>query len=514
MLIATKATDGDTLTTNEISQDVKGELVQDYAKKLETGFKNSIQETQKPGKSQLDDLERRIYHLKEHNPGEAIYGEATIAGPIRKLPAEMLGEVFQYHVESNNSPWILVQVSKYWMRTAMATPQLWSHIRLRDRFYVFREKDQCIVNGKQQFISENEQICRDPTELQAAIGRSGVVPLSFILGRWESFNDPSNIKMLSIILCAPISTRIKYIRTTTHYLARVNLDGLTIGPLTTLKSLELLGEIYFNNSNNSVERLLDAVSLTCRHLQSIILPKLPPSKLKTYSFWRSVRVIGGYELVGKRLNAISDQLVSLEKLYLDPLYSWPDEFTPQSTWKNIRSITLTCSLRHLSRLELPRLETLTFRETEEAVTTPLEKGTHILYPMLINLEVHPQNSVWSYYLADAFPAVTGLTVVGDVADAIVVDILQTIPSARNVIMHSSIDSLFGCQLLPQLSMSESLCPNLKTLELGAKWRHFRTPKKAIDIMLEGLVKNRKQARRPLHRVTVHWKHGTQTIGRV
>jgi hypothetical protein len=50
--------------------------------------------------------------------------KASIA-PIRKLPAEILGNIFQEMISCGVSPWLLATVSKSWRITSLTAPPLW-----------------------------------------------------------------------------------------------------------------------------------------------------------------------------------------------------------------------------------------------------------------------------------------------------------------------------------------------------------------------------------------------------
>ncbi|KIM27251.1 hypothetical protein M408DRAFT_311472 [Serendipita vermifera MAFF 305830] len=522
--IGTNALDSDPIATSETSQAVKDELFKAGTKQLETESNNAIEEIQKAAKARKDDLERQISLLKEFEAAdiavcklylkrniqelrEAIYGETTIAGPIRKLPAEMLSEVFRYHVESNRSPWILVKVSKYWMGTAMATPQLWRHILVDDYpTPAYHRYERYIVNGKKEFTTGNKQVCPNPAELQAAITRSGVVPLNVEISRLQWSSDPSKSDMLSQLLCSPVSVRIMHLDAPTHDLANMNPDDQPFGPFTALESLRLWGTI-----DSCADRLLDVMSLTCKRLRLIRIPELPLSKLKTFSFWHSLTTIDGSHYGREKLNAISDQLINLKQLLPAP-WGWPNETTPQSTLKNIRSLSLSCSILYLSHLELPRLETLIFTEIGRNPTISPDRGARLHFPMLAELNIEPKNSMWPQYIVGAFPMVADLTVkCKDLTDETIVAVLETVPSVQNILLPGSARPDFGIRILSELGVRKSLCPNLKTLELGVSGEPIRTLKTHAGPVVKRLVKVRKQVEQPIHRLTIHWKRRTEII---
>ncbi|KAJ7147895.1 hypothetical protein C8R43DRAFT_524916 [Mycena crocata] len=76
---------------------------------------------------------------------EAASTHKAILSPIRRLPAEILGEIFSFAVDasfhfgdisevsgpaSNHAPWLLTRVCRHWAAVALATPALWSMVFL------------------------------------------------------------------------------------------------------------------------------------------------------------------------------------------------------------------------------------------------------------------------------------------------------------------------------------------------------------------------------------------------
>ncbi|KAJ7276743.1 hypothetical protein C8J57DRAFT_1583987, partial [Mycena rebaudengoi] len=96
----------------------------------------------------------------------------TILSPIRRLPPEILGEIFTFHFicgsstsypSSKRAPWLLAQVCSHWRSVALGTPRMWSMI--------FAHLD---------FVGEGSAVLLWKLWLE----RSGTVPLSVKL-YWE-----------------------------------------------------------------------------------------------------------------------------------------------------------------------------------------------------------------------------------------------------------------------------------------------------------------------------------------
>lgn len=64
--------------------------------------------------------------------------ESIILSPIRRLPVEILGEIFATYTKDEYAPWLLMRVCIGWRDVALATPKVWATIVLnmsqRDNF--------------------------------------------------------------------------------------------------------------------------------------------------------------------------------------------------------------------------------------------------------------------------------------------------------------------------------------------------------------------------------------------
>ncbi len=103
-------------------------------------------------------------------------------GPIRRLPLELLAEVFERTVptaswltSTREAPWILGHVSSTWRKLALSLPSLWSSISVDD----YRE--------------------HTVQMLKAALTRSGTAPLTLRL--YLSFMTVAQMTEVYLILC-------------------------------------------------------------------------------------------------------------------------------------------------------------------------------------------------------------------------------------------------------------------------------------------------------------------------
>jgi len=102
----------------------------------------------------------------------------AIAAPLKKLPPEILSEIFIMHVEMGGSPWVPLKVSRWWMRVSTSTFRLWRtiHVVPRMRF--------CDSGAA-------HQQCSSKNQLQGAMQRAGMVPVRLRLefDSWEAEHD-------------------------------------------------------------------------------------------------------------------------------------------------------------------------------------------------------------------------------------------------------------------------------------------------------------------------------------
>jgi len=102
----------------------------------------------------------------------------AIAAPLKKLPPEILSEIFTMHVEMGGSPWVAMKVSRWWMRVSTGTFRLWRTIH--------------VIPGIRFCDSgASHQQCSSKKQLQRAMRRAGMVPirLRLIFDSWEVGHD-------------------------------------------------------------------------------------------------------------------------------------------------------------------------------------------------------------------------------------------------------------------------------------------------------------------------------------
>lgn len=106
---------------------------------------NFVHSTISASDARLSSLENQISTLRdqlqqletEHNALLSYRAQNhAILTPIRRIPPEVLGEIFSWtlpsvqardgRVQMTDSPWVLTHTSRYWRKVCISTPSLWS----------------------------------------------------------------------------------------------------------------------------------------------------------------------------------------------------------------------------------------------------------------------------------------------------------------------------------------------------------------------------------------------------
>ncbi|KAJ7780043.1 hypothetical protein DFH07DRAFT_793539 [Mycena maculata] len=96
---------------------------------------------------EISRLRIRLKSLEEEHASLSSYRAQNkgILSPLRRMPAEVLGEIFSWTLPSateardrdkfstGDSPWVLTQISSRWRTISVSIPSLWSRIDLDDR---------------------------------------------------------------------------------------------------------------------------------------------------------------------------------------------------------------------------------------------------------------------------------------------------------------------------------------------------------------------------------------------
>jgi hypothetical protein len=123
---------------------------------------------------------QEIFNEAQERVQRRLERRRAIAAPLKKLPPEILSEIFIMHVEMDGSPWVPLKVSRWWMRVSTSTFRLWRTIRVIPRMQSYDS-------------GAAHQQCSSKTQLQRAMRRAGMVPirlhLDFSSCSWETDRD-------------------------------------------------------------------------------------------------------------------------------------------------------------------------------------------------------------------------------------------------------------------------------------------------------------------------------------
>jgi hypothetical protein len=294
----------------------------------------------------LSQLCRRRDEISEH-----ISNHRALLSPVRKVPDELLAEIFTYCLPwfsekkaKNNAflrreaPLLLAQICSRWRTVAISTQELWSFIRIEYGKFTLH---------------------RDMANMALWLERSGTYPLSLVLHernearRNDVDNDKISSPMLDILL--PTSYRWRY--------AEILVTRNTICNLSPIKgTLPLLQSLAIGVYGSGY----DFVPLTCDVFD--IAPKL-----------RSLGILG-YGMMSVTLS-IPWHLLTEFACYDTP-------------YGATRCLDI---LRHC-----PNLSSCSFRTLHD---TPVDPSTHPLYhPKLRSLSIPPEYPVGAVFDRLTVPA--------------------------------------------------------------------------------------------------------------
>lgn len=128
----------------------------------------------------------------------------SIFAGIRRLPTELLGEIFMFHVYHNlQSPWVVMHVCRAWRAAALLTKTIWGAIMLTP---LVAKKG---VTGSRPRIIDGMEVCTKESQVQRALARAGGAALNLHIRKkraygsgltWARYPAISIVRMLLCIL--------------------------------------------------------------------------------------------------------------------------------------------------------------------------------------------------------------------------------------------------------------------------------------------------------------------------
>jgi hypothetical protein len=399
---------------------------------------------------------------------------STIA-PIRKLPAEILGIIFQEVVRLGVSPWLLATISKSWRRTSFTTPSLWSHLYIGRLGYRYGSPSRWTVDEEPRYVTGNRLLCRNMGELAYFAEKAGTVPLDVLI---DLKLTRENSALMQGLLGHPYSSRISSISLSCIE-TKEEIAGWTIGRFPVLRTLRC---------SSLHEPFVELILSQTNRLESLITSVELSSALSSHPFWKSLRVLRlGDRTQAADFNHVVSGLTHIEDISGIP-HQWPDVATPRVTFQHIKSITLWCHPQYLGRLQFPRLEKLVWSWPSIAVTrAEIFNGGP-------NWDLSLPNVLWfeGYGKPETFEWV-----------------LKYLPKVQIIALEPSGAGLqqdaWALGLLKSLANAEDmLCPRVRRLSLGCSTSRIATSKALVDPLIIRFIESRVELGIPLEYFKVWW----------
>jgi hypothetical protein len=266
--------------------------------------------------------------------------------PIRKVPVEMLSNIFCIFVDLGGSPLILIKVSKGWQQQALALPQLWNRtIFMSNPPRPEKRWQMGTINGVQLYSHGKRVVCHNIVGFRVLINLAGALTLHVELVSRTPHNGTH--EFLLFLFKPSISSRIVSLRIDDGNF-RTPRD-LAVGPLHRLQQVILkasgatLNQVLFDSMARS--------RTSPRSMQLKTFAKLPVNR----GFWQDLRLLDlGGGTTPDHLNLVIGFMSSLENLWGGPK-DWPDEYTPQVRLPYLILLEVTCDPQYLLRLDCPKL---------------------------------------------------------------------------------------------------------------------------------------------------------------
>ena len=429
----------------------------------------------------IDELQR----LNDH--------DRCLIAPIRKLPAELLGYVFQHHIDSDKSPWVLTLVSKSWRHTAMTTPSLWVHLVLLSTEHQRRHASSWRVEGRTWYSTGRRIVCHNASELDTIVSRAGSVPLDIhVIYR----NDNVSV-VQSVLGDTAISRRVASLVIET-------VDSFGTGPVhdvagVTIGSFPLLHTLTILSASEKLQKeMLETISSSSPQFKHLTIHRTISFSLD-FTFWprlRSLNIHG--HSTREKMNGLISHLGELETLEGCPA-GWPNDSTPEVSLPKLTILGVYCIPESLCRLQLPALLRLSIealswnppsnKSGEQSSTSLLslpaleilEVRTNISPSWLAILSA-PSMRVFSFreerwrhgeeistFPNCTFSAVQDFTLHYPCTDQGAISALECVPNAEKVVLSSSSrGDPWGLKILERLAdVGDVLCPNMTRFTLGS-----------------------------------------------
>jgi hypothetical protein len=430
---------------------------------------------------------KRIDELQQLN-----YQDRSLIAPIRKLPAELLGHIFQHYVDLDHSPWVFILVSRGWRHTAITTPSLWVNLLLFSVEHRSQQKSDDLegwrISGHSWYSKGRRVVCHDPGELNAIVSRAGSLPLDIHIAYR---NDNASV-VRSVLGDTAIARRIASLAIDasppTGMGPMHDVAGVTVGSFPLLHTLTV-----FTVPEKVHKEILGRVPSSSPQLTHLTTHQNISLSLD-FSFWSQLRSLNmNRHFTNGLLNSLVPHLAELETLEGCPKY-WPNELTPEVSFAKLITLDVYCVPEDLCRLQLPALICLSIEVVYGFPRTKINGRPPISLPVLQVLRVTAGSSPrWLTMLSAPsmrvfafrdvrmnydqelsfpnchFPTVQDFTFYSPCTDQAAISVLECVPNVKRVVVSNwSHRDLWGLEILRRLADAENtLCPNLTQFTLGS-----------------------------------------------
>ncbi|KAF8889128.1 hypothetical protein BD779DRAFT_420894 [Infundibulicybe gibba] len=187
----------------------------------------------------------------------------AILSPLRRFPAEILGEIFMAYLalEGMRAPILLAKLCSRWRGTALNTPRLWSKINL--------------------YVSP-ANATRNKNILGAYIPRSGQVPLDVTITSPGWLGDTSGLGDIFQDLLVPQAHRWEHLLIDVSADLHVELAPMLKGRLHSLKSIAFVRSFCHHDKVKLIDCYLGAPKITDVFTAGICHLPLPWPQLQNW----------------------------------------------------------------------------------------------------------------------------------------------------------------------------------------------------------------------------------------
>lgn len=287
--------------------------------------------------------------------------EATIA-PISRVPPEVLGLIFTIHThEHQQSPWILMHISRAWRAAALMTRSIWGRILLAPPGWA-----RSTVKRRTR-VFEGMEVCLKPVQLNRALKRAGAAPIDLRIifthdvSRVRAASTVSRqqevlLELLKSIFTHQANARLRSLSVVTDWNFSLPTEIMTDFDYTNLVSLTL---------DKEYAEVAAKVAKESRGLRSLNIRGSSLNKMAEYKRWSSLeelQITSVHEVrdkeVVRRLLSAPDALTKL-RLSIG-VVSEQDQGDPPILIPSLTNLELH-GIRDLWPVDCPNLTHLTLR---------------------------------------------------------------------------------------------------------------------------------------------------------